>query len=389
MKKSYEYLATLIKAQLEGITVLDIPEVITVDEIMKIANENHMVHLLLGGLVRANNVEEEDKKRLRTMIMRSIIKSTAQIQEHKALEKRFEEDGIMNQPMKGSILRFYYPSPEMREMGDIDMLIAAQDMEKAQVALAEMGYELVQAIKHHDIYCKKPFMVLEAHRTLYDKTVDKNQFGYFTNFSRTRLKEGSRYTYEFGDEDFYVYMMAHMAKHFYQMGCGVRHLVDIYIYLNRFGESMDRKYVEVELERCGILDFTKHMEKLSAIWLGGEESTPLYDDLFEYMLGSGIYGKDENGIWNRLAKGKNKDKEISQLRLKIWYFFPPLSYMAEDYHYLDEKPWLLPWAWLVRGVNGILHKKGVYKREMIQTIEKDDIKRLKNIYEEMNLTFKA
>ncbi len=389
MKASYEYLATLINAQLEGKEVPNLPEEMTVGEIVKIARENHMIHLLLGALVRAENIPEADKNSLRILILRSIAKTTAQVQEHRALEKRFEEDGIMNQPMKGAVLRFYYPSPEMREMSDIDMLIAAQDMEKAKVALAEMGYELLQSIKHHDIYQKKPYMVLEAHKTLYDKTVDRNQFGYFTNFSRTKLKEGTRYTYTFGNEDFYVYMMAHMAKHFYQMGCGVRHLVDIHIYLKRFGESMDRKYVEVELERCGILDFTRHMEKLAAIWLSGEESTPLYDDLFEYMLGSGIYGKDENGIWNRLAKDKHKGKEISQAQLKIWYFFPPLSYMAEDYHYLDEKPWLLPWAWLVRGMNGILHKKGEYKREMIQNIEKDDIKRLKTIYEEMNLTFKA
>lgn len=389
MKASYEYLATLINAQLEAKEVPDVPADITVAEIVKIARENHMVHLLLGALVRANNVSEEEKNGLRAMVMRSIVKTTAQVQEHRALEKRFEEDGIMNQPMKGAILRFYYPSPEMREMSDIDMLIAAQDMEKAKVALDELGYVLLQSIKHHDIYQKKPFMVLEAHKTLYDKTVDRNQFGYFTNFSRTKLKEGARYTYTFGDEDFYVYMMAHMAKHFYQMGCGVRHLVDVYIYMNRFGETMDRKYLDVELEKCGILTFTKHMEKLARIWLAGEESTPLYDDLFEYMLGSGIYGKDENGIWNRLADEKHKEKEVSQFRLKVWYFFPPLHYMAEDYHYLDEKPWLLPWAWLVRGVNGLLHNKGVYKREMIQNIEKDQIQKLKNIYEEMELTFKS
>ena len=114
MKASYEYLATLIKAQLEGKEVPDIPAEITVAEIVKIARENHMVHLLLGALVRANNVSEADKNSLRVMILRSIAKTTAQVQEHRALEKRFEEEGIMNQPMKGSILRFYFPSPALR-----------------------------------------------------------------------------------------------------------------------------------------------------------------------------------------------------------------------------------------------------------------------------------
>ena len=46
-----------------------------------------------------------------------------------------------------------------------------------------MGYVLEQAIKHHDIYVKEPFMVVEAHRAMYDKTVDNNQYEYFSNFS--------------------------------------------------------------------------------------------------------------------------------------------------------------------------------------------------------------
>ena len=33
------------------------------------------------------------------------------------------------------------------------------------------------------------------------------------------------YVYDFEAEDFYIYMMAHMAKHFYKRGCGIRNLV--------------------------------------------------------------------------------------------------------------------------------------------------------------------
>ena len=94
------------------------------------------------------------------------------------------------------------------------------------------------------------------------------------------------------------------------------------------------------------------------IWLEEEESNALYDNLFAYLLDSGIYGKDENGIWNKFAEEKKKGKTAGRQQLKFWYAFPPLHYMAEYYPYLEDCPWLLPWAWLVRGITGLAKHKG-------------------------------
>ena len=142
-----------------------------------------------------------------------------------------------------------------------------------------------------------------------NKTVNKSQYEYFSDMSRAVLREGKSYIYDFSNEDFYVYMMAHMAKHFYVKGCGIRNLVDVYVFNNKFADVLDRKYVKEQLQICGIATFTEHMEKLASIWLGDEKSDEFYDDLFLYMLDSGIYGKDENGIWNRFAEEKMKDKQ--------------------------------------------------------------------------------
>lgn len=122
--------------------------------------------------------------------------------ELKKIIQRFEEKEIVNQPMKGAKMKFIYPRPEMREMSDIDILIRQDCMEKAEDELKEMGYTLHQAIKHHDIYVKAPLMVVEAHRAMYDKTVDNNQYEYFSDFSKTVLQDGCSYTYDFNTEDF-------------------------------------------------------------------------------------------------------------------------------------------------------------------------------------------
>lgn len=382
------YLAELVNAQLSGRKPENIPENIDVNELIDIAKRNHMNYLILGALVKTDNVPEKLLNNLRYWIQNSIFTTLAQVTELNKLVNAFEKAGIKNQPMKGSYLKFMYPSPEMREMSDIDILVDDTKMSEAGKIMNELGYTLVQSIKHHDIYSKKPFLLVEVHRAMYDKTVDGNQYDYFKNFEKAVLEEGKKYTYNFGKEDFYVYMLAHMAKHFYVMGCGIRNLVDVYIFLEKYGKELDRVYLKKELKRCGIYDFTMNVEKLTGIWLKGEKSDPFYDDLFQYMVDCGIYGKDENGIWHKFAEEKLEGKKVTRGKLKRWYYFPPLFYMAEYYPWLEKFPFLLPFAWLIRAFRGIFLKKGVQKREMLNVIDGEKAQTYQNIYRHMKLKFK-
>ena len=389
MTELADYLAELIHAQFENRTPEKIPEGLTMEELSRAAVENHMEYLIFGGLLRTENLPPEWKEPLKKRVMSGIFRTMTQVQELQEMESRFEAAGIVNQPMKGARMKFIYPSPQMREMSDIDVLIGQEDRKKAGEVLSRMGYALSQDIKHHEIYVKKPFMVVEAHRAMYDRTVDENQYQYFSDFSRAVLREGCLYTYDFNREDFYVYLIAHMAKHFYTMGCGIRNLLDIYVYQEKYKGEMNLKYVKQELKKLGLLSFAEHMEKLAYVWMEKEEAGQFECQLFDYMLNSGIYGKDENGIWNKFADKKCRDREVTRFRLKMWYFFPPVSYMAEYYPWLEERAFLLPAAWCIRFFRGLFLKKGMHKREMSHDIEKEQVKIYQNIYQQMELHFKG
>ena len=288
------YLAELVKSALEDKTASDLPSSITFDEVFNIAIRNHMEYMLFGALLKTN-LPEEQKIVLRDRVKISMMRTMVQINEFNAMKARFEEEGIENQPMKGAYMKFIYPNPMMREMSDIDVLIRDEYTEKAQKVFEELGYTSRGREHHHDVYVKHPYMVVEAHWAMYDQTVDKKQYEYFSDFSKAVLVDGASYTYNFNKEDFYVYR-------------------------KKYKGELDEAYIEEELNKCGILSFTKHIEKLSDIWLGGEESTEFYDNLFMYMLDSGIYGKDENGIWNEFAKESGESKFHYGLKLKLIYF---------------------------------------------------------------------
>jgi len=382
------YIAELIHSQLEYRKPIDIPDGIQIGELAEIARRNHMEYMILGALMKTSNLPEKYILPFRQRVMNSMFRTMAQVSELKALEECFEKNSIINQPLKGARLKFYYPAPEMREMSDIDVLIKEDNMDLAAEKLTEMGYSLNQAIKHHDIYSKEPYMVIEAHRAMYDKTVDKNQYEYFSNFSRAVLREGYCYTYDFNPDDFYIYMLAHMAKHFYVKGCGIRNLVDIYVYLNKFGSQLNREYLNKEFEKLKLRDFVEQCEALTFIWLGKKESTQFYDNLFDYMINCGIYGKDENGIWHKFAEDSQQGKNVSRFQLKLWYWFPPVHYMSEYYPWLEEKKWLLPVAWGIRAYRGIFLKKGVRKKQMLKEIKQDEILVYREIYQKMGLHFR-
>lgn len=383
-----DYLAVLIKAQMENGQPLPLPEGITVDQLDDIALRNHMDYLVLGAMLRSGCLTEEQLAKFRSRVMHSIMKTAAQVTELKELLRQFEQNRVVSQPMKGACLKFSYPSPEMREMSDIDILVRSDCMESVAGILDKMGYTMLRSIKHHDIYIKKPYIVLEVHRAMYDKTVDKNQYEYFSDLSKAVLKEGCCYTYEFKPEDFYVYMIAHMAKHFYKMGCGIRNLIDIYIFRKEFGAVMNQEYVLEELEKCGLTAFAGYMEHLADIWLGKEKWDEFSEQLFTYMMDCGIYGKDENGIWNKFVEEKMQGKNITVGQLRRWYYFPSLHYMSEYYPWLEVKPFLIPIAWGIRLMGGLFKKRGVHKRKMIETMDSQKVQIYQNIYRKMKLNFK-
>lgn len=378
-----EYLSELVHAQLENRKPAPVPDGITIEKLEQIAMENHMDYIILGALIKLD-LAEEVKQRLKPRIMCSTMKTLQQVCAARDIQEAFEKAGIKNQVLKGAVMKHIYPRPELREMSDIDFMVYEASFEKAEAILSDMGYDKEQAVKHHVIFSKKPFLIFEMHWSLYEQTVDKGQYLYYKDNFRARLKEGFQYTYEFSKEDFYVYLISHMAKHFYENGCGIRNLLDIYVYKNKFGNELDMNIVNQELEICGLKAFESHVKRLADIWLGEKESTEFYNQMFLYMLDCGIYGKSENGVWGQLAKMETgiEEKEIDK---QVSYYFPSLKYMIEYYPWLEKYRFLLPIAWMYRGIHGVFNEKSRDRIKVMGDEKKSVV--IKQIYQEVKLNF--
>ncbi len=361
---------------------IEIPEEITYEEIIEYAKAAEMEYVLLSPLVKMG-IPTELLGKVRQRLIESTLATLAQVKAAQELEEAYEKEGIRFHMLKGTVLKSIYPKPEIREMSDIDVMIYDESLDRAEEVAKSLGYKMFQSVKHHVIYEKPPFLILEIHWSLYDKNVDRDQDTYFNDSVRAKLKPGTKSTYEFSKEDFYVYMIAHMAKHFYENGCGIRNLMDIYVYQDKYADVMDMKYLEAELKKCGLFEFESQMKSLAEVWIEGKEPSQFEKNLFSYMLDSGIYGKAVNGIWGQIAKQEEADGS----NMKMNYYFPPLSYMKENYKWLEKMPFLLPAAWCIRAVHGIAN--GAADRNAgLNNVNEENRKDIVEIYKKVGLNFK-
>ena len=379
-----EYLAELIHSQFENRKPAMIPQDININELLELSIANQIWGFTARALMRLENIQPQLYEHLKRGSSVMIYKSKLQEHEIKKIQEIFEEQGIKNMPLKGIFMKKYYPLPELREMGDIDLVVEENDLERAGKILKNMGYTLKQRISNHDVYIKKPYMVIELHKNMYKQEIDKKQHDYFESFVNAVLDDEKKYCYHQKTEDFYVYMIAHMAGHFYIRGCGVRNLIDIYVFRNKFKGQLDEEYIDRELKECGIYDFEKHMKKAAGIWLGNDKSDDFYDDLLTFMVMCGIYGKEEYGFWNEYSRTNSKNNKVN---MTLWYIFPPYHYMKKYYEYLKKAPYLLAFAWLHRILRGLVFKRGKQRRDYLNEVPKQEVEAIQRIYKKMKFDF--
>ena len=100
------------------------------------------------------------REKLKPVYEQKIHKGLVQEYEIQTLLDDLEKDGIDCLPMKGWIMRNYYPDPLMRSMGDLDVLLKDMDSEKMQKWLEARGYILKNNTHPvHDEYIKPPLYV--------------------------------------------------------------------------------------------------------------------------------------------------------------------------------------------------------------------------------------
>lgn len=293
------------------------------------------------------------------------------------LENEFEKNKIRYCVMKGPIIKNLYPSPEMRKSGDLDIFVDDENTDKIKEIMTGLGFAVKTFSKAvaHDEYCIDRVIEVEIHRTLisnkcpWDEECQKIT-------ERLIVADGHKYKYEMTKEDYYLYMIAHMAKHMKYSGIGIRMVLDVWVYMNAYQDILDFNKINLRLKKCGLLEFESNIRSLCSYWFEGRKTTKKVIMLGLYIATSGDFGTYEQLIASNMAQNAvgTSSRTISKFMLLAKSFFWPYSYMKERYPQLKKYPVLLPIYWICRAFNAAF-------------IEKDRGEKILNKYDNIDLDY--
>lgn len=267
---------------------------------------------------------------------------------HQQVEKKkivefLEAEKIPYILLKGSRMRQFYPEGFLRTSCDIDILF---DGDEALIheKLLGLEFEYLKDVGTTINYLRKP-VEIEMHRYLFD---DRMEFqGFFDNVWKYSVPaEEGRSERLLTEEFFYVYMLAHMAKHFTRYGCGVRPVIDLYLYNQKLPAEFDRKKAEKMLKEVGLYGFEQRLCALTKAWFETGKLSEMDEKLTDYIMEAGVFG--DSRIMS--ARGVQEPEKANEARRKkiLFYLFPSLKVMRRFYPRMLKCPLLLPAAWGAR-----------------------------------------
>ena len=285
-------------------------------------------------------VDQEALNKLEQYYLNNVKKAVLFDKEREELFNYLNNNQINFLPLKGIIVKEYYLDPQSREFADNDILFDDAKSDLVKAFFVNKGYEVeLYKRSNHDVYLKKPFYNFEMHRALFALAEDNEVFvKYYENYlDKTLVKQG--YEHYLKDEDFYIYFTAHTYKHFRNSGCGIRTLIDYYVYLKN--KNLDFDYINKELEKLDLLDFSNKIVNLSNKAFNNEPLNEEEEEMLLFIASSGTYGTMEHSV----SKGIKKKGKFGYFMARV---FPPYSFYKSAYQWAYKCPILIPFAWMAR-----------------------------------------
>ncbi len=311
-------------------------------EIYLYAQEQDVVYIVASALSKLKLISGEIKTAFFNEQLGAIYRNEQFKNDLQSISSIFDENSIDYIPLKGAVIKQYYPKPEMRTSCDIDILIHRKDLENALELLYANGYEYVSKTSHDVMLSTSAGTYIELHFSLNEYEFKADEI---MQDAWHYAEKCQGYRYDFTKEFFVFYHIAHIARHMYTGGCGIRPFVDFKIIEDSFEYDKD-KLLNL-LERANLKTFYTQMVTLVKMWFEGVTGTELAIELENYILSSGIYGKLENKI--AVINDKNKDGKKYARSI----IFPSRDAMTNKYPVLNKAPVLLPIMYVVRWISSV------------------------------------
>jgi len=352
-------------------------------ELTKIIFENGLVGLTFNSIDKTSFKLQKYYQMLEQAFGSFVSKDVQQQAIIEQIKNIFNEHEIKHVFLKGAHLKELYPESYMRGMGDMDVIVPLDVFESAKNILVVNGFKFKSATKHHHVFESIDGNFIELHQSITSSNEYENEELLKTVWDHVYLD--NQYTYKLEPAFEYVYLLTHLIRHIRTSGVGIRSLLDMKIYYDAYKSIIDEKSLNSYLETYKLNNFNDRVVRLNKIFTN--EIKPEYRDLevIAYIMNSGIHGSGSkhDPYLTKRAHEQSRLKK-SKFRFVLGEVFPARNRIQETYPYLKKHPWLLPWAWFVRGFKQLFKIKNTKKR--LRSVSSDEkIDSVKDVYDYLGI----
>lgn len=332
----------LVKSALIG-QPFPLPEGFDIEEAYPLLREHQLQPLAYEGAV-LNGISRQlpVMKQLFQDYCRALMRSEAQMRAVDTLRTALDEAGVDYLFFKGCHLKELYPKPELRPMGDADVLIPVEHQKRVDTILRQQGYQWKQENEQESLWCSSALAV-EPHRSLI-KPSDRDFYPYFGVGWQLVKRDESGKAF-LSPEDEFAFLFVHMAKHYRGGGIGLRQFIDLWVYRCAVPE-LDEETLQDIMRRLNLSEFYRNVMRTLAVWFADEPADEKTRVITCFVFGSGSFGTAETRFLSRAVRSSNKGTRT--FTAVVQRVFPEYSRMKYEYPILKTKPWLLPFFWLFR-----------------------------------------
>lgn len=305
----------------------------TAERLLSLAEKHDLSFLVADGLLKSGGIDKNSPvlKEINNKIYKTIRRTEQFNHTLKTIKELFEGAHIRFVPLKGAIIRGYYPSELMRTSCDIDILVPQEDFERAIKLLGENGFKKLNVKKHHDVSLYYGITHLELHFSLFERVEDIDTL---LLKAWDYVVPVTKYEYVETREYFIFHHIAHMKYHFIGGGCGIKPFLDLYVLRRHNFYDTDRLYELLDM--TGLRRFYDSINATLSVWFEGATSDGLTQKIEDYILSGGAFGTLENKMavqsYLRGSRAKN-----------LWRSaFPKYELMLGAYPILKKHKILLP-----------------------------------------------
>lgn len=287
---------------------------IAADQLMPLVNESkaQAVYPLAFSVLDSQLQEKltaEQYTKCSEEFFRYTIAGTQNFAEHGELHELMTANDMPYVAMKGLASAMYYPEPNLRSMGDVDFLVAKENVSKAGKLLESIGF----AIDHgeeddgiHIAYTRPPMSIWELHHSV--NGIPNNDIGELIRAEMDKTIPTAEVAEVDGStcrlpSKFHhgLIMLLHTASHLTSEGVGLRHLCDWVVFASALSDSKFREIFEKKLKRFGLWRFAQALTLLGIRYLGAPNRVWTLEAVESHKLDASTL----EGLMNDILSGGN------------------------------------------------------------------------------------